>query len=363
VDGADRRPTASTIGVLATLVLALAPAGLADGQPTAAAAPDTEWIVCDAELQGYPRGWFEQWAGLSFTYFEGPVHLVQPGQTISCTARHLVPDLEAGWAIRHFTPTAEDLFQGTALDRWQPGDAGRLMPEEDRSVMLSSTLGRDLRFGWFEGSVWQWVDFDSEGDPEEEPHYAVEFGGVVLGAFDLLREGLTCDPEPAALGGGEVRCLADELSPGGFDWEVRVLSVPDLVKTFMRASDVRDQLVPAASGSGRAGEDGSGAFAFALPAGGDGQVYLAIAEQADHLAVYVGEVGPAAPPAPAAEDGGAGSGAGGTPPPVQVPRPSRVDTGAGGATAPGGGVLALALVLGLALTVTFSLGRAAHRDR
>jgi hypothetical protein len=290
-----------------------------------------------------------------------PLYLVEPGEEVDCTASGLDPEALAGWHVTFFGLT-DDLDLDPEGDLDEAGEelherATDLEVAADGTLTFSFAVPQELVLGDFDGYVWQ-------GD-EEDPSYLAEFGGFVFG--DLFGE-LVCEPDPAVQG-GEVECTAEELTEGDFDWEVYYLSMSELLDIFTGVGD--DDLAPDDDGTGDAGADGIGTYAFTIPAEGDHDVYLTFVEQDDYLAFAIGEIEPAptaptpAPtPTPGVEQPAApapGPGAA----PVTVKQPARVDAGAGGAS-PGGATTSLVAVgllaaVGLALTAGVRRGLRSRR--
>jgi hypothetical protein len=273
-------------------------------------------------------------------------YVVEPGMPVDCTATGL-DDLPVEWEVAIYGLTEED-FDG--FDGFDDIDAEPLVvfPEEgaepvavteDGEATFSFTVPDDILFGWFEGEVLQFEDDAADGD---EPVYEEYFDGIIFGDLDFLEGDMECAPDPAPQG-GEVECIAEEMTEGDFDWEVYFfsdfLSDDELLDALFGDGD----LAPGAEGSGDADANGTGSFSFEVPVGSDLEIYLAVAEQDDYIAFYAGEVGPSEPvdddedDAPEEEDAD---------PVVTVPRPTRVDAGAGGA-APAGTAPVAALATGL----------------
>jgi hypothetical protein len=327
-----RRARAGALAIAATLVLGSGTAALADDhegdEEDGGPEPTEASIECDAELLDEEEGF--------------PYYLVAAGDLVTCVAEGLDPELPASWAVEVFGITAEDDFdlddpEGDYLDTFF-GDDETVDP--DGTLTFDFQLPDDILLGDFEGAVWQ----GEEGDPS----YLVEFAGAIFG--DFTSELMTCEPEPAVQG-GEVECSAEEMSEGEFAWEVYYLSLSDFLDMWMSDDDL--DLSPDDAGSGEAGDDGVGSYAFTVPAEGDLDVYLTLVEQDDYVGFYLGEIVPGeAEPVdeePEQEDEGGGAG----PAPVTVRQPTRVDAGAGGAATGGSTPLALVglvSVLGLALT-------------
>jgi hypothetical protein len=322
-----RRPR---IGILATafaLILATTPVAFAQ---EGGDEPDTG-VDCDAD-------------GLVVEVEDGEeYYLVAPGTTVTCTASGLDDALPVEWAVAIYGLTEEDFDDfGDFDDVGDDEEPLAVFPEDGApaeatggKVSFSFTVPADIVFGWFEGEVLQFEDDAAEGD---EPVYEEYFDGIIFGDLDFLEGDMECAPDPAPQG-GEVECIAEEMTEGDFDWEVYFLSVDELLDAIFGDGD----LAPGADGSGEADADGTGSFSFEVPVGSDLEIFLAVAEQDDYLAFYAGEVGPAAP---VVDDEDGGPEEEDADPVVTVPRPTRVDAGAGGA-APAGTVPVAALATGL----------------
>jgi hypothetical protein len=315
---------------------------------------DSTGVTCDAEP-------FDD-EGEEFAFY-----LVEPGETVACTAFGLDPESDAEWAVDVYGATEDEFEFGSDpedLDDEEPyvsfGSDGPQAPTEDGELTFDFTLPEELVVGGFDGVVWQ-------GDAED-PTYEELFGGLIFGFF--LGD-MTCDPDPAVRGEG-VDCVA-ELEPGDFDWEVYELSASDLIDLFLGVpgdDDLDDEefdLEPSASGAGTADDEGSASFSFTPAVEGEADVFFAIASQDDGVAFYAGEIvaaaaetpAPTPTPTPAPVDTEDDDPAA----PVAVPRPTRVEAGAGGAAdggVPTGGV---ALVLGLALTAAVTVRRSTTQGR
>jgi hypothetical protein len=350
-----RRARAGALAATAALLLGTSTAALAEdteGDPaveegaTVEDAAETTFgaVACGAELLDDEDEYY-------------PLYVVEPGEEVDCTASGLDPEARASWHVTFFG-LADDL----ELDLEAEGEEFHERAEDlevaaDGTLTFSFTVPEELVLGDFDGYVWQ-------GD-EEDPSYLAEFGGIVFG--DLFGE-LVCEPDPAVQG-GEVECTAEELTEGDFDWEVYYLSLSELLDLFTGVGD--DELAPDDDGTGAAGADGIGTYAFTIPAQGDLDVYLTFVEQDDYLAFAIGEIepAPAAPaptptPTPGVEQPAApapGSGAA----PVTVRQPARVDAGAGGA-APSGAttpLVAVGLLAAVGLTLTGGVRRGLRSRR
>jgi hypothetical protein len=299
---------------------------------------------------------------------EFPFYLVEPGDTLTCTASELDPATDAEWVVDVYGFTEDDDAFALQDDDEEfdddPyatfGSDGPLTPSEDGELTFSFTVPEELVFGVFDGMVWQ-------GDPEAAT-YEAYFGGLIFG-FTL--GDMTCD-DPAVRG-TETTCEA-ELTPGEFEWEVYELTVRDLLDWFgpdvddddgdfedgdVEDEDFEDEPEPTATGVGEADEDGLASFAFTLPRDGDAEVLFAVAYQEDAVAFHLGEIAPAeespdgGSSAPRPAEGAA---------PVAVPRPNRVEAGGGG-SAPTDRLPAAVLLLALASAATVAVRRIATLGR
>jgi hypothetical protein len=346
-----RRPRIAILATAIALALAATPAAFAQEEGDE---PDTG-VECDAD--GLVVELDEDGSGEEY-------YLVPPGAAVDCVAWGLDDELAIDWQVAIYGLTTADFDDLDGLD--DLGDFDEEMdpivvfPDEGAEAVTSTggeatvsfTIPSDIVFGWFEGEILQFGE-------AEEPVYEEYFDGMIAGDLDFFEGEMVCEPDPAPQG-AEVGCVAEEMTAGAFEWEVYFLSVDELLDAIFGEGD----LAAGDGGSGEADADGTGAFTFEVPVG-DHEVYLAVAEQDDYLAIFAGEIGPAAPvtperPSEPVVDDGAGSGT--AKPPVAVARPTRVDAGAGG-TAPDGSSPLLALTLGLALTAAFSVRQLARRDR
>jgi hypothetical protein len=345
-----RRPR---IGILATavaLVLAATPAAFAQEEDET---PTEPAVVCDAELVEEDGDEF---------------YVVEPGETVDCTAVGLDDELDVDWEVAVYGITADDLLDldlDLDLDIDLDEDAEPIVvfpgPDDapivsvDGEASFSFTIPADLVFGWFEGAVLQFGE-------AEAPVYEQYFEGLIFGDFPFFDGDMDCAPDPASKG-GEVECIAQEMTPGGFEWAVFYIAAEDLFDLFFGDGELGE---PDDGGEGDADAAGDGTFSFSVPATGDFDLYLAIAEQDEYLALYAGEVGPAVPtpeePVDEEDDAGEPKPEVEQKPAVTVPRPTRVDAGAGG-TAPSGSAPLAAITLGLALTAALTVRRFASRDR
>jgi hypothetical protein len=319
---------ALTTATTTLLLLGTATAGTAQD-----ATPDTtSAIACDGETLDDTDGFL--------------LLAVEPGQTVTCEATGLDPELESQLTIDFFGWTDDDdLELGGDVEFDEPVEVVEetLAPGE---TTFTFGVPEDLFVGDFQGVLLQ-------GDPAD-PSYEEFFDGIIFGDFV---GGMDCAPDPVEVG-AEVGCEVEEFEPGDFDWEVYTLDIQGLLEFFLGAEGLDDEefddvelAEPDASGTAAADEDGVGSFAFEA---GDGQLYFAVAEQQSAFAFYAGEIVPAtaapapAPPsaptgpdpatepvpepvAPATSAGGSADDA----PVVVTQQPTRVDAGFGGAASGG----------------------------
>lgn len=300
---------------IVALAFSAAPAAFAqEGEP-----PVETGVTCDAEILDEEDGF--------------PYYIVEPGQTLECTAVGLAPETDTEWIVDVYGDTdlaedGEDLPPVETLD-----SGGPVASSAEGELTFTFTLPADVTIGDFDGVVWQ-------GDPEA-PDYEEFLGGLIMG--DLVEGDMECDPDPAPRG-DDVVCVASVL-PGAFDYEVYEVSIRDLLAFLTGDED----MAPTHSGSGETDEEGTAEFTFTVSTTGGAEAYLAIVDQGDSFALFVGEIVAAEttePQQPVDVDDEDDT------PVVAVPRPNRVDAGAGG-TAPADGppvgvVLALALALAVA---------------
>jgi hypothetical protein len=351
VTATTRRSRALVLASAAALALSAVPAASAQEEGPA---EDATGVACDAEL-------------LDDEDDEFPFYVVEPGQTVSCTASGLDPETDAEWFVDVYGATDDEFEFGSDeedLDE-EPyvtfGSDGPVTPTEDGELTFEFTLPEELVVGGFDGLVRQ-------GDADD-PSYEEHFGGLIFGYF--LGD-MTCDPDPAVRG-EQVDCVA-ELNPGEFDWEVYELSTSDLIDLFFAVDDDVDEgdlddvdvdLEPSASGTGVADGEGSAPFSFTLALEGDAEVFVAVASQDDAVAFYAGEIvpgdddttpeEPVREPVDTEDDDPAA--------PVAVERPTRVEAGAGGAAPGGVPAGGAAIVLGLALTAAVAVRRSVTQGR
>jgi hypothetical protein len=341
-----RRPRFAVLVAAIALVLAATPAALAQEEdgPASGVACDADGIEVELDDE----------TGDEF-------YVVPAGAEVECDVWGLTDELAIDWEVAIYGITADDLEDIDDLDDLDvdedlepivvhPGEDADAITSSDGEATLTFRVPEDLVFGWFEGEVLQFGE-------AEEPVFEEYFEGLIFGDLELPEGDLVCEPDPAPQG-AEVECVAEEMTPGAFEWEVYFLTVDELLEGLFGDGDLT---AASDGGEGEADAEGTGDFTFEVPVG-DAEVYLAIAEQDDYLAFYVGEVGPPATGEEPVEedDGGEPEEEDGAT--VTVPRPTRVDAGAGG-TAPSYPSPLAATTLGVALSAAVLASRAVSRGR
>jgi hypothetical protein len=323
----SRRPKTVVLASVVALALSAAPAAFAQEGDS----PIEPGVTCDAEILDEEDGF--------------PYYLVEPGQTLECIAVGLAPESDTEWVVDVYG----DIDLGEEGELLEPvatfDSGGPVASSADGELSFSFTLPAEVTIGDFDGVVWQ-------GDAEA-PDYEEFLGGLIMG--DVVEGEMTCDPDTAPRG-SEVDCVAAVL-PGAFDYEVYELAERDLVEFL--TGDV--ELAPAHSGSGETDDDGTAAFTFTLSSTGEAEAYLAVVDQGDAFALFVGDIVAAetSPPTPVDVDEEEEDDT----PVVAVPRPNRVDAGAGGTAPVDGTPLAVVLASVLALAGFGAVRRSAAVER